>query len=135
IVSAALDSFRVPIPATEVGITPGRVVLADFTLPSGAMLRDALCGGVRLDARRAAVVGRATDADADGRPLADAELVASWMDFPVDRLTGRSQPTRRVTVLKTGKGGEYLLCGVPTETLFTLRLRSHGRAGAVVRLL
>jgi hypothetical protein len=134
VVSVALDSFRVPIPATEVRITPGRVVLADFTLPSGEMLRDALCGEGRLGPRRAAVVGRAADADAD-RPLADAEMVASWMEFPVDRLTGRSQPTPRETVVKTGKGGEYLLCGVPTETLFTLRLRSHGRAGAVVQLL
>jgi hypothetical protein len=64
-----------------------------------------------------------------------AELVASWMDFPVDGTAGRSKPTPRVTVVKTGAGGEYLVCGVPTETLFTLRLRSHGRAGAVVRLL
>jgi hypothetical protein len=135
IVSAALDSFRAPIPTMEVRITPGRVVLADFTLPSGEMLRDALCGDGRLGPRRAAVVGRATDADADDRPLADAELVATWMDFPVDRLTGRSQPTPRVTVVKTGKGGDYLLCGVPTETLFTLRLRSRGRAGALVQLL
>jgi hypothetical protein len=110
-------------------------VLADFTLPSGEMLRDALCGEGRFGAHRAAVIGRAIDADADGRSLAGAELVASWMDFPVDRLTGRSQPTPRVTVVKTGSGGEYLVCGVPTETLFTLRLRSHGRAGAVVRLL
>lgn len=135
VVSAALDSFRVPVPATEVRITPGRVVLADFTLPSGDMLRDALCGDGRFGPRRAAVVGRATDADADDRPLVGAELVASWMDFPVDATAGHSRPTPRVTVVKTGKGGEYLVCGVPTETLFTLRLRSHGRAGAVVRLL
>ena len=135
IVSAALDSFRTPIPATEVRITPGRVVLADFTLPSGEMMRDALCGGRATGPRRAAVIGRATDADTDDRPLADAELVSSWMEFPVDRSSGRSQPTPRVTVVRTGKGGEYLLCGVPTETLFTLRLRHHGREGTVVRLL
>ena len=135
VVSAALDSLRVTPPATEVHISPGRVVLADFTLPSGFALRDAMCGDGRLGARRAAVVGRAIDADADDRPLAGAEVVGVWMDFPVDRTTGRSRPSRRVAVVKTGRGGEYLMCGVPTETLFTLRLRSQGRAGAVVRLL
>jgi hypothetical protein len=135
VASAALDSLRVAPPSTEVRITPGRVVLADFTLPSGFALRDAMCGDGRLGARRAAVVGRAIDADADDRPLVGAEVVGVWMDFPVDRTTGRSRPSKRVAVVKTGPAGEYLLCGVPTETLFTLRLRSQGRAGAVVRLL
>ena len=134
-VNGVVDSLRVEPPTTEVQIQAGRVVLADFTLPSGQALREAVCGSARLDDRRAAVAGRAIDADADGRPLADAEVVAVWMDFPVDRSTRRSAPTRRVTAVKTGQTGEYRICGVPTETLFTLQLRSAGRASAVVRLM
>jgi hypothetical protein len=133
VVSPALDSLRVTSPTTEVRIQPGRVVLADFNLPSGMALRDALCTE-RLGERRGVVAGRALDADADGRPLVGAELVADWMDFPVNRLTGRSVPTRRVVVVKSGPEGEYRVCGVPTETLFTLQLRNDGRASAVVRL-
>ena len=30
--------------------------------------------------------------------------------------------------MKTGQAGEYRICGVPTETWFTLQLRAHGRA-------
>ena len=133
--NGAVDSLRTEPPTTEVQIQAGRVVLADFTLPSGQALRDAVCGDARFDDRRGAVAGRAIDADADGRPLADAEVVAVWMDFPVDRTTRRSVPTRRVTAVKTGQAGDYRICGVPTETLFTLQLRSGGRASAVVRTM
>ena len=133
--NGAIDSLRVKPPTSEVRIHPGRVVLADFTLPSGTALREAVCGGARLGDRRAAVAGRAIDADADGRPLVGAELVAVWMDFPIDRMTRRSVPTRRVAVAKTGQAGEYRICDVPTETLFTLQLRREGRASAVVPLI
>ena len=135
VVSPALDSLLVPPPETDVRIAPGRVVLADFTLPAGTALRDTICRGSRLPERRAAVAGRAFDADADGRPLVGADLQAIWMEFPVDRLTHHSVPTRRVVVVRSGQRGEYRICGVPTETLFTLQLRNEGRASAVVRLI
>ena len=133
--NGAVDSLRLTPQTTDVRIEPGRVVLADFTLPSGTALREAVCGGARLGDRQGAVAGRALDADADGRPLVGAELVAVWMEFPVDRTTRRSVPTRRVTVMKTGQAGDYRVCGVPTETLVTLQLRSEGRASAVLRLM
>ena len=126
--SPALDSLRVLPAATDLLIVPGRVVIADFTLPASTTLRDAVCGNARLAERTAAVVGRAIDADAEDRPLAGAELVAIWMEFPSDRSTSGYIPTRRVVVAKTGQGGEYRICGVPTETWFTLQLRDHGRA-------
>jgi len=135
VVNGTIDSLRVSPPAMEVQIQSGRVLLADFTLPSGNALREAICGGTQIGDRRAAVAGRAIDADADGRPLVGAEVVAVWMDFPIDRTTRRSVPSRRVTVVKTGQAGEYRLCGVPTETLFTVQLRNEGRASAVVRLM
>ena len=133
VLSPALDSLLVPPPETEVLIAPGRVVLADFTLPTGTTLRDTICRGSRLPERRAAVAGRVFDADAGDRPLIGAELQAIWMEFPLDRLTHRSIPTRRVVVVRSGQAGEYRICGVPTETLFTLQLRNEGRASAVVR--
>jgi hypothetical protein len=135
VASAALDSLRVAPPSTDVQIVANRVVLADFTLPSGMALRASVCGDTRLEERRGAVAGYAIDADADGRPLVGAEVVGVWMEFPLNRVTGRSVPTRRVVVVKTGQAGEYRVCGVPTETLFTLQLRSAGRASAVVQLL
>ncbi len=135
VLSPALDSLLVPAPETEVLIAPGRVVLADFTLPAGMTLRDTICRGSRLAERRAVVAGRAFDADAGDRPLVGAELQAIWMEFPLDRLTHRSVPTRRVVTVRSDQAGAYRICGVPTETLFSLQLRSEGRASAVLRLL
>ena len=134
-VNGLVDSLRVPPAPIDLDIQAGRVVLADFTLPSGTELRQVVCGEARPGDRRGAVAGRALDADADGRPLEGAEIVAVWMDFPLDQATRRSAPTRRVTVAKTGRDGEYRVCGVPIETLFTLQLRSERRASAAVRLL
>ena len=135
VVSPSLDSLRVPPAATELLIGPGRVVIADFTLPASTSLRDAVCGNSRLRERTAAVVGRAIDADAEDRPLVGADLVASWMEFPADRWSRGTMPTKRVVVVKTGPEGEYRVCGVPTETVFTLQLRDHGRASPVLWLL
>ena len=90
--SPALDSLRVVSAATELLISPGRVVVADFTLPASTTLRDAVCGDARLAERTAAVAGRAIDADTEDRPLAGAELVATWMDFPSDRSTSGFVP-------------------------------------------
>lgn len=135
VTSPSLDSLRVAPPSTDVDIVPNRVVLADFTLPSGMALRATVCGDSRLEERRGAVAGYAIDADADGHPLVGAEVVGVWMEFPVNRLTGRSEARRRVVVVKTGQAGEYRVCGVPTETMFTLQLRAAGRASAAVQLL
>jgi hypothetical protein len=38
-------------------------------------------------------------------------------------------------VAKTGDAGAYRICGVPTETLFTLQLRNEGRASAELTLM
>jgi hypothetical protein len=135
VVSPALDSVHVEAPATELTITPGRVVLADFTLPPGAALRDAVCRGDRHVEGRGAVAGRAIDADAGDRPLAGAVLRAIWMEFSVDRAARRSVATRRVVEVKADQAGEYRICGVPTEMLFTLQLRSRGRASPVLQLM
>ena len=135
VVSPALDSVPVALPTTDVTITPGRVVLADFTLPAGATLGEAVCGGERHGDRRGALAGRAIDADAGDRPLPGAELQAIWMEFPFDRSIRQSVATKRVVRVKADEEGEYRICGVPTETLFTLQLLSMGRASPVLQLM
>lgn len=134
IASAALDSLGIAPPSTELRIQGGRVVLADFTLPASAALRDAVCGA-RLGVGRGAIAGHALDADADGAPLAGGEVVATWLDFSVDQEMRRSMPKRRVMSARTGATGEYHLCGVPTEQWFTVQLRNRGRAGATLTVL
>ena len=134
IAGPTLDSLALAVPAREVRIESGRTTRVDFTLPSGAALRDVVCRDTILGRGRVAVAGHAIDADAD-RPLAGAELVARWMDFPEERSRRRSVPTRRVTVVRTGVAGQYRVCGAPSETLFSLQLRHGCRATPVVLLI
>ena len=118
------------------GTIQGREMLTGLTARPGKALRDVVCRGERPPDRSAAVAGRAIDADADAdRPLTGAEVQATWMEFRADRSTRRSAATRRVVVAKTGDAGEYRICGVPTETLFTLQLRNEGRASAELTLM
>jgi hypothetical protein len=134
IAGPTLDSLALAVPAREVRIESGRTTRADVTLPSGAALRDAVCRDTVLERGRIAVAGHAVDADA-GRPLAGAELVATWMEFPAERSRRRTAPSRRVTIVRTGASGEYRVCGAPSETMFSLQLRHGGRATPVVRLI
>jgi hypothetical protein len=134
IAGPTLDSLELAVPGREVRIESGRTTRVDVTLPSGAALRDVVCRDTVLENGRVAVAGHAFDADAD-RPLAGAEVVATWMDFPVDRTRRRYAPIRRVTIARTGAAGEYRVCGAPSETLFSLQLRHRGRATPVVRLI
>jgi hypothetical protein len=134
IAGPTLDSLALAAPAREVRIESGRTTRVDFTLPSGAALRDVVCRDTVLGQGRVAVAGHAIDADAD-RPLVGAELVATWMEFPEERSRRRAAPTRRVTVARTGAAGQYRVCGAPSETLFSLQLRHGGRATPVLRLI
>ena len=127
--AAQRDSF-----STIEGTVHGRRVPAELTARSGTARRDAVCLGERVPEHSAAVAGRAIDADDDG-PLAGAEVRATWMEFRADRSTRRSAATRRVVVARTGDAGEYRICGVPTEMLFTLQLRNEGRASAELTLM
>jgi len=115
------------------GTIHGREVLTEPAARSGTR-RDTVCRGERRPEHSAAVAGRAIDADAD-RPLAGAEVQATWMEFRTDRSTRRSAATKRVVVAKAGDAGEYRICGVPTETLFTLQLRNDGRASPELTLM
>jgi hypothetical protein len=134
IAGPTLDSLALAVPAREVRIESGRTTRADVTLPSGAALRDVVCRDTVLERGRIAVAGHAVDADA-GRPLAGAELVATWMEFPAERSPRRGAPSRRVATVRTSASGEYRVCGAPSETMFSLQLRHGGRATPVVRLI
>jgi hypothetical protein len=116
------------------GANRGRELATDPTTLRGTALRDAICRGERWPARSAGVAGRAIDADRN-QPLAGAEVQAAWMEVRPDRAAGRSIATRRVVAAKTGGAGEYRICGVPSETLFTLQLRNEGRASPELTLM
>jgi hypothetical protein len=131
--SPTLDSLELSLPPQAIQIAAGKVSQFDFTLPSGARLRDAVCQGVRLGEGKVVVAGRALDADTD-RPLPGADVVAAWVHNYIDKKTYKIVTQMRGASVKTGANGEYRMCGVPSGTMLSLQVQYEGRAGTIVRL-
>jgi hypothetical protein len=125
-----LDSLALAMPERALSIAPGRTARADFTVPRGAILRDAVCPGLGLGKDKASMAGHAIDADTD-QPLAGADVVVTWTELVVDgTLESRSQELS--AAVQTGERGEYRLCGVPADTRLSLQLQHGGRVSAAV---
>jgi hypothetical protein len=131
--SPTLDSLELALPPDEVRIDAGATAHADFSLPSGARLRDAVCHGLTVGPEQIVVAGRAIDADTE-QPIAGAQVIAAWTELSLDRATLKAKTQKRGTVVSTGPRGEYRLCGVPAERWLTMQLQHEGRGGAIVRL-
>jgi len=128
-----LDSLELALPERAVSIAAGATAQANFTVPRGALLRDAVCPGLSLGMAKAAVTGHAIDADTD-QPLAGADVVVTWVELAVDsKLESRSQEFS--ASVHTGERGEYRLCGVPADTRLSLQLQHAGHASAAVDLI
>jgi hypothetical protein len=132
--SPTLDSLEMALPPAELRITGGKTARAELALPFGVRLRDAICQGLHLAPGKAAVAGRAIDADSE-QPLAGADVVAGWTEITVDKATLKSTTQKRTAVIATGPRGEYRMCGVPTGRWISMQLQHAGRAGAVIRLV
>jgi hypothetical protein len=128
-----LDSLELALPPSEVRIAGGETARADFALPFGARLREAVCTGVKLAAGKGVIAGHVADADAD-RPLAGADVVVSWPEISIDSATLATTTQRQVAVARSDASGQYRMCGVPTGRLLRLQLQHAGRAGAVLRV-
>jgi hypothetical protein len=120
------------MPPREVKIAGGRMLRADAVLPFGSELRDLVCHSGRLGEGTVAVAGRAVDADTE-KPLAGADVVATWTDVIADGIS-RATTKRRSVVAKTGPQGEYRLCGIPGGTTLLLRLQQADKGTPLVRL-
>ena len=132
--SATLDSLELALESREVRVVAGQTVQADFTLPAGVALRDAVCHGPSLGNGRGVVAGRGIDADTE-EPLHHAKVVVAWRELTVDKATLYATRVERGIIVETGPRGEYRLCGVPTGSLLTIQLQHADRAGGVARLM
>jgi hypothetical protein len=131
--TATLDSLDVALPPSELRIQGGQTSRAEFALPAGARLRDAICQGLKLPQGKVAVAGRATDADTD-RPIAAASIIAAWTALVFDSAHVRVLPEQRVATVLTDEQGDFRLCGVPSDRPLFLPVQHAGRASAVVRI-
>jgi len=127
-----LDSLDLTMPPREVRIDGGRTLRTEAVLPFGAELRDLVCHSGRLGEGTVAVAGRVLDADTE-KPLAGAEVVATWTDVIADGLN-KPKTKKRSVVAKSGAQGEYRLCGIPGGTTLALRLQQADKGTPFVRL-
>src|SRR5215204_2751889 len=131
--SPTLDSLELSLPPERIEIAAGKASRFDFTMPSGARLRDAVCQGLRLSEGKVVVAGRALNADTE-RPLPDADVVVAWIHNFIDRATLKIVTQKRQASVKAGPDGAYRMCGVPSGAQLSLQLQHEGRAGAIVRV-
>lgn len=131
--SPTLDSLDLSLPPQQLRIAAGKPARFDFTLPSGAGLRDAVCQGVHLGEGKVVVAGRALNADTE-KPLPGADVVAAWMHNYIDKTTLKIVSQMRGASVKSGPNGEYRMCGVPSGSMLSLQLQYEGRAGTLVRV-
>ena len=124
----SLDSLgathRVDVTVVE-GAAPLRVLV-----PSAAQVASTLCGASSArDTRFSAIVGTVR-VGTDSAASAGTRVLAEWREQTL--LDGRvSQRTRRLET-RTGDGGAWRFCSVPTGELITLRAQpAAGRADAV----
>jgi hypothetical protein len=128
-----LDSLDVTLAPGPLVIAGGRTTRSDFSLPSGSSLRSIVCPGVSLGPEKAVVAGRVVDAESEA-PIAGANVVAAWTEITIDRKARKIITEKKQAVVKTGRSGEYRLCGVPAAKSLTLQLQHAGLAGAATRV-
>jgi hypothetical protein len=133
VATARLDSLGLYLPDRSVTIEAGRDARADFSLPSAAALRTALCPELGPGKGQGVVVGRARNANTE-HPLVGATVVVSWTELVVDRATLKSNGEERIASVATDDRGEFRLCGVPTGSSLSLQLQHGDDAGAEVKL-
>ena len=132
--SATLDSLELAVQPNEMRVVAGETVQADFALPAGVALRDAVCRGVTLGSGKGVVVGRGIDADTE-QPLPNAKVVVLWHELRIDKVTLKTGREERGGAVETGPRGEYRLCGVPTGSRLTIQLQHGNRAGGVAHVI
>jgi hypothetical protein len=128
-----LDSLELAMADRSVAVVAGQRATADFIVPSGAALRNAVCPGLELGTGKGVVAGHATDAETE-RPLVGAIVVVGWDELVVDKATLRASNEERVANVVTGERGVFRLCGVPTGTSLMLQLQQGELASGVVTL-
>ncbi len=128
-----LDSLDVALAPGPLVIAEGRTTRSDFSLPSGDRLREIVCPGVSLRPEKAVVAGRVVDAETEA-PIVGATVVAMWTEITIDRKARKIITEKKQAVVRTGRVGEYRLCGVPAAKSLTVQLQHAGLAGAATRV-
>ncbi|AHG92705.1 hypothetical protein J421_5170 (plasmid) [Gemmatirosa kalamazoonensis] len=126
-----LDLLRVQATprVVELGVD---IVRVDLGVPDLARVRPVVCGSAQAPSDSSGLLaGRVRDS-ADGAPVENAKVVLTWSEVALDAGGVRTEH-RRVPVT-TGRGGSYVLCGVPAGEEMVVSAAAPGRASGEVAL-
>ncbi|MBI3792525.1 MAG: carboxypeptidase regulatory-like domain-containing protein [Gemmatimonadetes bacterium] len=117
----ALDSADVSAPELQLVVPAAGTVVTPLATPSPATTYSRLCG-MATESKMGAIYGRVRSA-ADGKPAPGTRVFGTWLDF---LLVGtRVKRSWREQGVVTGKNGEFILCGIPTDVAVDIRA-AHG---------
>lgn len=111
-----LDSLGIDPPLKEVNVAGTKPVTADLGIPSGARIRNAICGAGSAKDSGAVITGFVRDAK--GTAASGVTVSGDWLEYAIGT-TGISKRLARRTAT-TGDNGWYALCNVPSGGIVAL---------------
>lgn len=127
-----LDSLGVELPPRGIQVRRGRSVRADLALPSAQRLRAAIC---TASGAVGAPVLSGLVRHADGRaPIADAEVIAEWLEVSLARGSAPVTTRPRLAV-RTNAQGFFALCGVPSPGMMRVVATTGADSTVVVEVV
>jgi protocatechuate 3,4-dioxygenase beta subunit len=121
---AALDSLSVQAPVRRLALGARDPERVDLGIPGVERIIAALCPNLPAFDSSAVMVGEVRDADT-GTPIANAKVIAEWVDFVLDDRF-RVEPQRVQTA--TGPAGAYALCSLAAGGDVAVRAESDPRS-------
>lgn len=106
-----LDALRLEAPVRMLEID-GSVVVANLAIPSGKVVKGALCPAVADPDSTGLVIGTVRDAES-GVALAGSTVVLAWSELTIS--AGRVERERRQVPTKTDSYGSFAICNVPSD--------------------
>ena len=132
VASPMLDSLGVLFPASNITVAQGERRAVHLGIPSGATIRARLCPGVVLRRGQGALLGRVLDARTE-EGLAEASLELHWAEILFDTVALRGHSAVRMQRIGVSPAGEFVACGLPSDSWIDVRVLRAGREGSVIR--
>jgi hypothetical protein len=120
----AVLGIESPIEAFELGTDS--VVQLNLVVPSGAALRELVCGASEVKARDGVIAGLLLAARSDV-PVRGATIVARWTE--VGMVGGKIGPAQHERSATAAEDGTYHLCDVPSDAMVSVDVRAPGHRG------
>ena len=117
-----LDSLDLQGPIATANVVAGQLASVVLAVPSATTMYARLCPAVH-DTSTGMVIGRVRDVD-DQSALPNAAVSTEWAEYVISG--GKAVPSRMHAATKSGAGGIYLLCGIPTNVALEVRTELAG---------